>query len=291
MKTLIICCGPPGSGKSTYSKSLTDFIRISQDDQGKKYYDLFLMHVETGIDIVIDRMNFNRKQRVKFINPAKKAGYKIIIKTFYVPKSVCFKRITERKDHPNINSEETGLKALDYFFSSFEKPSLNEGIDEIQEEYYRLNIRDMCIIVDLDGTLCNNDHRAKFVQESNGKKNWKEFFAGVADDKPNSWCIELIMAMKSSGYKLVFCTGRPEDYREVTEKWLSKHVPTNESSYKVFMRPKKDKREDSIIKEIILDFEIIPRYNVLLAIDDRDSVVKKWRERGITTLQCNYGNF
>lgn len=42
-------------------------------------------------------------------------------------------------------------------------------------------------------------------------------------DKPYFWCIELIAAMRSRGYKIFFVTGRDEDYRNMTESWLKIH--------------------------------------------------------------------
>ena len=58
------------------------------------------------------------------------------------------------------------------------------------------------------------------------------------------------------------------------------------------MRPRDDHRKDDIVKEIILDFEIKTRVNnILFAVDDRQSVVDLWRNRGITTLACAKGDF
>jgi hypothetical protein len=47
------------------------------------------------------------------------------------------------------------------------------------------------------------------------------------------------------------------------------------------------------IKEIILDFEIFPRYNVLFAVDDRKQVIDMYRNKNIIVLDCagEKGNF
>ena len=97
--------------------------------------------------------------------------------------------------------------------------------------------------------------------------------------------------MDSVHYQLVFCSGRPDNYEETTRKWLSKWVPKNDISYDLFMRSRSDRRKDNLIKEIILDFELLPRYNILFTIDDRSQVVQMWRNRGIVCLQCANGEF
>jgi len=52
------------------------------------------------------------------------------------------------------------------------------------------------IIVDLDGTLCDCNHRRHFVE--GGNKDW------IANDKVNEWCKELLIAMYLKGYKIIF---------------------------------------------------------------------------------------
>lgn len=140
------------------------------------------------------------------------------------------------------------------------------------------------IIVDLDGTLCNADHRKHFVESE--KKDWKSFYQGISDDKINEWCSEIISKMV--GYTIVFVSGRPDDYRKETEDWLYKHLYGH---FPLFMRESGDFRKDSIIKEEIYWKKIEPNYDVLFCIDDRKQVVDMWRSIGLTCLQCAEGNF
>jgi len=87
---------------------------------------------------------------------------------------------------------------------------------------------------------------------------------------------------------IVFCSGRPEDYRELTKTWL-KETGLHYSA--LYMRSAKDSRQDDIVKEILLDFEILTRFKPYFILDDRDQVVRMWRKRGFTCLQCAEGNF
>ncbi len=142
------------------------------------------------------------------------------------------------------------------------------------------------IIVDLDGTLANCDHRVHHVEKT--PKDWVSFNRGMGLDEINSWCAELITAMEGNGFKIILLTGRGEESRSQTEEWLKKH----QISYtELYMRKAQDSREDSEIKrEIFLDF-IRPEYETLFVVEDRLSVVEMWRKLNITCLQCDWGNF
>lgn len=143
-----------------------------------------------------------------------------------------------------------------------------------------------CIIVDLDGTLTNCEHRVKHVTKS--PKDWDSFNAGMLSDTLNEWCAELIAGMKKQGVSIILLTGRDDDYRSQTETWLEKHSISYDQLY---MRKAQDYREDHNIKsEIFLEF-IAPHYETLFVVEDRLSVVEMWRKLNITCLQCDWGNF
>jgi len=126
MKTLTLLVGPQGSGKThfynrNFAKTHT---RISQDDQGKNHMNLFLQAIkEEKENIVVDRMNFSKEQRERFIKPAREAGYQISIIGFNGKLSDCFKRLLNRKNHPTLPAElgETRLlQALEFYQTNFE---------------------------------------------------------------------------------------------------------------------------------------------------------------------------
>lgn len=145
---------------------------------------------------------------------------------------------------------------------------------------------DKAILVDLDGTLTNVDHRVYHVKKD--EIDWRAFSDGMGNDTLNVWCFEIIAAMADRGYKIIFVTGRSESYRNHTESWLSKHQVSYD---KLYMRKSKDRREDSEIKKEIYHQFIEESYNTLFVIDDRLSVVKMWRDLGLICLQCDWGDF
>lgn len=84
------------------------------------------------------------------------------------------------------------------------------------------------IVVDLDGTLADNRHRAHLAEA----KKWDEFHAlmgedAVFEDVLNTiWCIfgdiDNDYATFDYAVSVVFLTARDEKYRELTEAWLGK---------------------------------------------------------------------
>jgi predicted kinase len=139
----------------------------------------------------------------------------------------------------------------------------------------------LAVIFDIDGTLSDPTHRLEHVR----KKDWKTFFSLMADDpvhKPVRWLLNAVRDQMITEVEILLVSGRPEDYRKQTESWLKTH----EISYEeLFMRPSGDHRADFIVKSQILD-KILETYEILFVVDDRNSVVQMWRERGLTCFQC-----
>lgn len=138
------------------------------------------------------------------------------------------------------------------------------------------------IIVDLDGTLADVSHRLKHVRKGM-RKDWKSFFAEMHLDPLNVWCRELMVAMKNAGFRVAIVSGRPDDYRDVIERWLQEHdVPYDA----IHLRRGGDFRADNIVKREIL-YANFNKDDVLFVVDDRPSVVQMWRQEGLVCLQCD----
>lgn len=146
-------------------------------------------------------------------------------------------------------------------------------------------MKQKAIIVDLDGTLCDTRHRQHHMAAE--KKNWMAFYEGISQDEPNQWCLELVRAM-AYRCEIVFVSGRPDTYREITEAWLKPHLGLPQYLY---MRREGDFRKDSVVKEEIYRRDIEPKHEILFCIDDRQQVVDAWRELGLVCLQCAKGDF
>jgi len=162
------------------------------------------------------------------------------------------------------------------------------------------------IVCDLDGTLCNIDHRTHFVQVAEGaprvansgsiiypRKDWDSFFNGVPNDTVNEPVLEVLERFQFEDFKIIFSSGRPERCRLDTIEWLYKHTNlfgADKSGALLHMRQDGDFRSDDIVKQEILD-KHIDKERVLFVLDDRNQVVDMWRRNGLTCFQVAEGDF
>lgn len=157
-----------------------------------------------------------------------------------------------------------------------------------------------CYLFDIDGTLADLSHRLCHIQKQ--PKDWDAFFDidAVLKDKPFLHICRLAKALRKAGEIIVFCSGRPERLKLATAKWLYYHVtgdPLSDALDKLYMRPdtmeggKPDHREDYVVKRELLRKIVWDGYTPTMAFDDRDQVVKMWRDNGIPCAQVANGSF
>ncbi len=143
------------------------------------------------------------------------------------------------------------------------------------------------VIFDLDGTLADINHRRLKLDPK--KPDWRVFNSEMSEDVPNKPIVELYKTLwNSEVYKLIIVSGRSDEFRSYTEKWLTwNSIPFSE----LLMRKKGDYRSDYLVKEEILR-QIQERWgDIAFVVDDRQQVVEMWRRNGITCLQCDYGQY
>tara|TARA_Y100000004_G_scaffold66100_1_gene74164 strand:+ start:372 stop:902 length:531 start_codon:yes stop_codon:yes gene_type:complete len=164
------------------------------------------------------------------------------------------------------------------------------------------------VIFDLDGTLANIDVRRDKSTKPNGKLDWDIFAApsSIRDwDEPNHPVIKLAQMFHNDGFRIVIFSGRNDRGFHATKEWLKLHnVPFD----LLVLRPDKFKDEswpiangnpatfdmrfmpDEILKKRMLD-TFVDINDVFLVVDDRDKVVKMWRDLGLNTFQVAPGDF
>ena len=142
-----------------------------------------------------------------------------------------------------------------------------------------------CWIFDMDGTLCNSDHRKHHLE---GKKDWAGWFRDMGEDPLHKDIAQFYDYAVANGFPVFICTGRDEGYRSVSQFWLDKNGINVDG---LFMRRAGDRRDDSIVKKEMLEEIRALGYNPVLAFDDRDRVVNMWRENGVRCLQVAPGDF
>lgn len=135
----------------------------------------------------------------------------------------------------------------------------------------------MIVVVDIDGTLALRNDRDPF--------DWDR----VLSDKPNLAVITCVRALRDQGCEIVFVSGREEFLRELTLTWLDKHVGIEG---RLLMRQTGDFRSDDTVKAEFIENGTIDPQKILLVLDDRDRVVRMWREQfGLVCFQVANGSF
>jgi len=140
-------------------------------------------------------------------------------------------------------------------------------------------------IFDIDGTVADLEHRLHFAKVK--PKNYRKFFQLAPLDTPIQPIIDIAKTL-STTHKIVYCTGRSEEIRDVTIKWLKDFGLPNDGLY---MRPIGDNSPDYILKIELLKLIRADGFDPVAAFDDRSRVVDAWRKAGIPCLQVAPGDY
>lgn len=142
------------------------------------------------------------------------------------------------------------------------------------------------IIVDIDGTLSDQEERHNKSLDATGNKDWDIFLNPeeiIKDPQIESVC-EMYRLFQRSGYEMILVTARKENVRKITEQWLQK----NDIIYSyLYMRDNEDNRKDCEVKLDIYNKHLKDK-NIYFAIEDRLRVCKLWQNLGIKVF--NVGN-
>src|SRR5574343_720250 len=134
------------------------------------------------------------------------------------------------------------------------------------------------ILCDIDGTVADNPNLRGWYDYNN-----------VDKDLPKETIIRLVNLLQSSGYFIIFITGRAENSSGKTKLWLDRYF---NFEYGLLMRDDRDKRSDYVIKKELYYEYIDGKYQVEFVLDDRNSVIDMWRkELGLTCLHVDYGDY
>lgn len=151
------------------------------------------------------------------------------------------------------------------------------------------------IIFDLDGTLADLSHRLHFI--SNGNRDWDSFFAACKDDAPIPHMVQLYRMLKEakvsdtttfSKHTLIVASGRSDSCRYDTAMWM---LDNGIITKHLYMRKEGDHRSDYQVKQEILEQIKADGFNPIMAFDDRDQVVKMWRDNEVPCAQVAPGDF
>lgn len=296
MSKIIVMKGLPASGKSTKAKELMElygnFVRLNRDTLREMLHfgkftgpnEGVTQDVQVAIarhllaqqkNIIIDDTNLGKAHWDRWRGIATETGSKIEL--FEMPTNVfeCMARDTKRE--ASVGAEVIMNMALKYGIWQLDKP---------------------VVICDLDGTLCNVDHRLHFVNckfiegphNPDGtchKKDWKGFYSGIADDPVNQNVLDMLRAHTAAGRYVVFVSGRPETYKAETLKWLYEHYGSDFLT--LMMRRANDSKPDDEVKEDILNAHFPDKSKIVEVIDDRPRVIRMWERNGLKVVDVGPG--
>jgi len=311
-KTVTMLKGLPASGKSTWAKeqvaqSQGGTKRVNKDDlrtmidNGKyskgnerlilEFRDMLITYaLESGKHVIVDDTNLAPKHEdtlralVAKHNDNYNDNVTVEVKVFDTSVDECIKRDKKRAGSTHVGADVILKMARQWSpcGKDYQMP-----VPELDMEALSKNGLPWCVIYDLDGTAAILGDRSPYD-------------ASHCDevDRPNVplLCILKFIAKIGSHevdqdgrYTMIAMSGRSSEYRDATKRFLAKHRFPCDALY---MRTEGDSRKDAIIKSELYEAHIKGQYNVLVVFDDRDCMVKFWRQEiGIPCFQVNYGDF
>ncbi|QJT71800.1 polynucleotide kinase [Shewanella phage Thanatos-1] len=288
---MILTQGCPGSGKSTWAQENCkpyNAVIISRDDIRMSLFGVLRS------DYKYSKSSENLVSEVQYssIKTAVKAGKSVII----ADTNLNEKTVAVLKSIADEHELEFEIKRFELPYTKLKARNRMRGTNSVPESVLLSMYSKMhperyvgdpnlpkAVVFDLDGTLMDNSHRSPF-----------DFFK-CDEDAPVPHIVELFKMYQAQGYKVVCVSGRPSgdknDPTIFSKKTMASLNKADLQPDELFHRHWNDSREDSLVKQDILLNQLAKSYNVVLSVDDRDSVVEMWRRMGIPCLQVNYGDF
>lgn len=161
-------------------------------------------------------------------------------------------------------------------------------------------IIDKCIIVDIDGTIALDKH-GEIIPTDFTREGWNDFHKHMdmynADRFIPIWStIDMIKCVvnDSLGTIAIFFVTAREDtgkgkIRDNTLELLTNYFPYVVDE-QLYMRAENDFRSSAEVKRDILLHDILPKYNVLFAVDDEEDNIKMFQTLGITAYKVYLGD-
>jgi predicted kinase len=306
MTELIIMRGLPGCGKSTWAgKWVAEdptrraevnrdalramlhngvFLGMDTEGQVQAVRDAAVVNLlKRGVSVVSSDTNLPRRNVRDLIRLARLHGAEWRIEDLTdVPLETCLSRNTDREDKDPV-PEQVILNYHKRYIAGQKWRPIEEAEIDVADEYgVALYVHDFtlppAIIVDIDGTVALKGSRDPYDESR------------VSEDRPNRYVVGLVKCLNHLGYRIIFLSGRSDNCEEATRLWLRAHIDPF-GNFELHMREAGDGRKDWMVKNDLFNEHVRGKYDVFGVFDDRDQVVKLWREMGLQCYQVADGNF
>lgn len=296
---LEILTGLPASKKSTYALANRDdkTVIVSRDNiryaQYGKWWSAdmnegwitklekqqIISAFENGFNVISDGTNLHKRNVQKLYDLAAQFGAEVVHTYFEVPPSTCIKYDAHR-------DKKVGAKVINRMAR---KAGINEKGWIPKHNYYYHNIEPYkndlekypAIVVDIDGTIALKSDRSPYD------------YSRVYEDGVQLNVATLLYTIDHypiNPPEIIFLSGRSEDCRAETERWLDEKFQMG--GHSLFMRPSDDpSTADFIVKDRLFDKYVADHFNVIGVFDDRRQVVQMWRTKGLTVLDVAGNKF
>lgn len=301
---LVITRGLPGSGKSTWARQW-----VGEDPKGRAEVNRDLLRVmlhggyadaetqvtavshasiaallASGVSVVCSDTNLPQRHARDLAKIASRAKAAVdVLDLTDVPLETCLERNAVRTDKEPVPEDRIREMHARYIAGRRHPlPWPEEAAESARGlvPYVPKPGTPQAVLCDIDGTLAIHQGRSPYD------------YTRVSEDALNASVAEFLhlAANRIDGpRRIVLLSGRPETARADTHAWLARHRVLYDELH---MRAAGDMRSDVIVKAELFDAHVRDRFTVAVALDDRDRVVRLWREGlGLPCWQVNYGDF
>ena len=297
--TLLI--GLPASGKTTYAlenRGPNDVI-VCRDDLRMMNYgvwhgdpidenfitkqekQMIISAFENGQNVISPNTNLNKTNVQRLVNLAAQFGAEVEYIYFELPPATCI-------EYDKHRDKKVGAKVINRMAR---KAGINDKGWIPKHDYYYHEIREYdpanadsdlnpVIVVDLDGTVAMKSDRSPYD------------YSRVYEDSVVEDVMEVVQSVVNRPEKvdLVFLSGRNENCREQTTKWIDDKLNLS-VPYDLHMRPSTEPNDpDFYVKDRLFEKHLSHR-RVYCILDDRRQVVQCWRTKGVTCLDVAGNKF
>ena len=143
------------------------------------------------------------------------------------------------------------------------------------------------VVVDIDGVISDASTRQHFLNNPEGVRDWERFFGTVGVDRPLT-AVPALLDLLHPELTVVLLSGRPAWVLERTREWLDRHGIRWDW---LIVREGDDVTEPTGFKRDVVCELRTTGWEILLAFDDNEGIVRMFVDEQIPTLYVHSGYY